>query len=145
MTRFFLDDDHIKRLVLGVIDATCPKSQWTHAAHFAVALWMIRYWPPGAAEADMPTIIRRYNEATGGANTDHAGYHETITRASISVARAFLEGQPPPLALHEVVDALMSTPLGDSRWPLSFWSRELLFSPEARRRWIEPDLQPLPG
>ncbi len=101
MTRCFLDDDRIERLALGVIDATCPKSQWTHAAHFAVALWMVRHWPPGAAEADMPAIIRRYNEATGVANTDDTGYRETITQASIAVARAFLDGQPPSLPLHE--------------------------------------------
>ena len=144
MTRCFLDDDRIERLALGVIDATCPKSQWTHAAHFAVALWMVRHWPPGAAEADMPAIIRRYNEATGVANTDDTGYRETITQASIAVARAFLDGQPPSLPLHEAVDALMATRFGASHWPLAHWSRDRLFSPLARRRWVDPDLQSFP-
>lgn len=143
MTRYFPDDDCIDSLAHGVIGASCPKSQWTHAAHFAVALWMILHRPPGAAEADMPAIIRRYNEATGVANSEHDGYHETITQASIAAARAFLDRQPQTLPLHELLDALMDTPLGDSRWLLSYWSKDRLFSPQARRRWVEPDLRPL--
>jgi len=30
--------------------------------------------------------------------------------------------------------------LGKSDWILTYWSREKLFSVEARRSWVEPDL-----
>jgi len=143
MIKYFADDDAIERLALGVIDGSRPKSDWTHAAHFAVVLWVLRHWPDRPAETVMPDIIRTYNEATGVWNTDTSGYHETITLASIRAARSFLGGYPASPPLHELVDVLMDTHLGDSGWILAYWSRERLFSVEARRMWVEPDLQPL--
>jgi hypothetical protein len=41
--------------------------------------------------AEMPKLIRTYNEATGVANTDTSGYHETITLVSIRAARSVLD------------------------------------------------------
>jgi hypothetical protein len=143
MTKYFSDDDAVDRLARGVIDGSCPKAEWTHAAHFAVAFWVLRHWPDRPAETTLPDIIRTYNEATGVRNTDTSGYHETITLASIRAARSFLGGYPASLPLHELVDVLMDTHLGDSGWILAYWSRERLFSVEARRVWVGPDLQPL--
>jgi hypothetical protein len=143
MTKSFSDDVDLERLTRGVIDGSCPKAEWTHAAHFAVAFWILRHWPDRPAEAVMPDIIRAYNEATGVRNTDTSGYHETITLASIRAARSFLGGYPRSRPLHELVDLVMDTPLGDSGWILAYWSRERLFSVEARRMWVEPDLHPL--
>jgi hypothetical protein len=143
MTKYFHDDDAIDRLARGVIDGSCPKAEWTHAAHFAVAFWVLRHWPDRPAETTLPNIIRAYNDATGVRNTDTSGYHETITLASIRAARSFLGGYPRSRPLHELVDLVMDTPLGDSGWILAYWSRERLFSVEARRMWVEPDLHPL--
>ncbi len=103
----------------------------------------------GAAAPDLdlprvlPGFIRAYNDATGVANTDSAGYHETITQASLRAARDFLarhEGLP----LYAVCNALMRAPFGDKDWLLAYWTRETLFSVEARRHWVEPDIKPLP-
>jgi hypothetical protein len=41
-------------------------------------------------------------------------------------------------------NALLASPLGKSDWLLGYWSRTLLFSVEAGRGWVEPDLKPLP-
>jgi hypothetical protein len=141
MTKYFRNDADVDRLARGVIDGSCPKAEWTHAAHFAVAFWVLRHWPDRPAETTLPDIIRTYNEATGVRNTDTSGYHETITLASIRAARSFLGGYPASLPLHELVDVLMDTHLGDSGWILAYWSRERLFSVEARRMWVESDLQ----
>jgi hypothetical protein len=46
--------------------------------------------------------------------------------------------------LFETCNALMASPLGKSDWLMGYWSRALLFSVEARRGWVEPDLKPLP-
>jgi hypothetical protein len=92
----------------------------------------------------MPPIIRAYNEATGVANTDTGGYHETITQASIRAARALLDRHATSRPLHEIMDVLMASPLGHPDWLLAFWSRDLLFSIEARRVWVDPDLQAFP-
>jgi hypothetical protein len=145
MTKYYSRDEDIERAARGVLDRSLPKVEWTHAAHFAVTLWLLRHRPDPALEARMPSFIRAYNEATGVWNTETSGYHETITLASIAAARAFLGRHPASQPLHEIMDLLMRSPLGRSDWPLAYWSKERLFSAEARRCWIDPDLQPFSG
>lgn len=149
VTARYPDDAAIDHLFRSVIDGSLPKAQWTHAAHFAVVMWVLRRrpepWGAGRpAESAMPPLIRAYNLASGQPNTDDAGYHETITLASVAAARHFLAGHDPSRPLHELLELLMAGPLGESRWILAHWSRERLFSVEARRGWVEPDLRPLP-
>lgn len=48
------------------------------------------------------------------------------------------------LELFERVNAILLSPQGGRDWPLRFYSRELLFSKEARLGWVEPDLAALP-
>jgi hypothetical protein len=118
---------------------TLPKSRWTHAAHFAAALWLVDL----KASHLMPELIRSHNEATGVPNTGTSGYHETITQASLRAARAFRDERL-HRPLFEVCNELLLSRLGCSDWLLVHWSRERLFSAEARRTWVEPDLAPLP-
>jgi hypothetical protein len=138
----FSSDQELADIGNRLCNRTLPKPAWTHAAHFAATLWVLARRPDLDAERDMPGLIRAYNEATGVANTDTGGYHETITQASIRAARARLADFPGPL--FESCNALLASPLGDKNWPLSYWSEARLFSPEARRSWMEPDLKPLP-
>ena len=135
-------DAAIERIGLGVLMCTLPKPEWTHAAHFAAAFWLLRQ-PDRNAMREMPGLIRAYNEATGVANTDTGGYHETITLASLRAARAWLDARPHE-ALHASLATLLASEYGRSQWLLAYWSKPLLFSVEARRAWVEPDLRPLP-
>jgi hypothetical protein len=139
---YFTSDSEIDRIGRGLLDRSLPKPEWTHAAHFAAACWLLRR-PDMHAMRVMPGLIRAYNEATGVPNTDTGGYHETITLGSLRAARAWLatRGDGP---LHEALNALLASEYGRSDWLLSFWSKALLFSVEARRAWVEPDLRPLP-
>src|SRR5262245_19547454 len=116
----FISDAEIERIALGMIDRTLPKPEWTHAAHFAAALWVLRR-PGMSAEREMPKLIRAYNLATGVANTDSSGYHETITLASLRAARAWLEKEPDK-PLHEVLNELLASRYGRSDWLLEYWS-----------------------
>jgi len=43
-----------------------------------------------------------------------------------------------------ILEALLVSPLGDSKWLLEYWSGDHLCSVEARRGWLPPDLKPLP-
>lgn len=140
MAIHYPDDAAIARIGEAMIARTLPKVEWTHAAHFATALWLIRCRPDIVPERDMPGLIRAYNEAVGGLNDDRNGYHETITQASLRAARSMAPSAP----LHETLDALMASPFGAKDWPLAHWTREQLFSVEARRGWVEPDRAPLP-
>jgi hypothetical protein len=135
-------DADIERIGLAVLTRTLPKTEWTHAAHFAAAFWLLSR-PDRDAMREMPGLIRAYNEATGVANTDSTGYHETITLASLRAARAWLHAHPHK-GLHLSLVELLASDHGRSDWLLAYWSRPLLFSVEARRSWVEPDLAPLP-
>ena len=137
-----LSDLDIARIARGVIDRTLPKPEWTHAAHFACVLWVLRQ-PGRDAPAEMPALIRAYNEATGRANTDTQGYHETITQASLRAARAWLAARPGE-SLSAALAGLLASDYGRSDWLLVYWSKDVLFSSRARRDWVPPDLQPLP-
>lgn len=144
MSLFFESDMAVAALVEAFLACTLPKAGWTHAAHFATALWLIDRCPEMMVERDMPGLIRRYNESVGGVNDDHNGYHETITQASLHMARRHLrakQGEP----IHLRVDSLMASPLGNPDWLLDHWTRETLFSVGARRGWIAPDRSPLPA
>lgn len=143
MTTYYESDAAIARLSRDFLGCTLPKAEWTHAAHFATTLWLMRNAPDRDLPRAMPGLIRAYNESVGGVNSDTAGYHETITQAYLAAIRAFEAGLPPGTSDAEAVALLLATPLGDKAWPLTHWSRERLFSVEARRWWVDPDLKPL--
>ncbi len=140
----FTNDAELAAIADGVIARTLPKPAWTHAAHFAAAVWIVMRRPDLDAGRDMPGLIRAYNEATDTPNTDTGGYHETITQASLAAVRAVIAALPPETAPHAVLNALLADAFGDKHWPLTYWSRERLFSIEARRGWVGPDLKALP-
>jgi hypothetical protein len=139
---YFTSDSEIERIGRGLIDRSLPKAEWTHAAHFAAAFWLLGR-PEMDVMRDMPGLIRAYNEATGVPNTDTGGYHETITVASLRAARAWLAARPHS-PLHAALNELLASDHGRSDWLFAYWSKPLLFSAGARRAWVEPDLKSLP-
>ena len=143
MSVHYKSDLDIERLVEAVLDRSLPKAQWTHAAHFATAVWLVRHRPNWPLPRRMPGIIRAYNDATGTPNTDDSGYHETITQASLEAAREFFAASDSGEPLHHLIDRLMASRLGNPGWLLAHWTRERLFSVGARRSWVDPDLAPL--
>ena len=67
------------------------------------------------------------------------------SRIAMRWVAAFHRRCDPALALVERVNALLTEPEGARDWPLRFYSRERLFSVEARRAVILPDLAALPS
>ncbi|WP_420145813.1 hypothetical protein [Sphingobium sp.] len=140
-----MTDEEMAMLAADFRACTLPKARWTHGAHFATALWLILKSPDIVPERDMPDLIRRYNESVGGVNSDDSGYHETITQASLRMARAMLASLPADTGPADAHAALMASPLGEKDWPFTYWSRDRLMSAQARRAWVEPDIAPLPA
>jgi hypothetical protein len=138
----FNSESEIERIGKGLMLRTLPKAEWTHAAHFAAAFWLLNK-SDSDPFAEMPALIRAYNEATGTPNTDSTGYHETITLASLRATRAWLAAHR-EVGLHVALNALLASEYGRSDWLLKHWSKPVLFSVAARRSWIEPDLSVLP-
>jgi len=144
MKAVFASEAEIIRIGEGLFAKTLPRTDWTHAAHFAAALWLMRYRPGLNAAQTLPGLIRAYNESVGRVNDETGGYHETITLASLRAARGILDAYPPEMPVYRIVNALMATNLADPNWLLEYWSRGRLMSVEARRTWLEPDLKALP-
>ncbi len=141
--RLFATDAEIRRVGMGLLDRTLPRADWTHEAHLAACLWIVAERPDIDPDCDLCGIISGYNEAVGGVNDDTQGYHETITRCFIHAVRLHL-ATASESALAARVNALLLSPYGRRDWPLAFYSGETLFSVTARRRFIKPDLAPLP-
>lgn len=146
--RFFTDDAAIVHLGEGQLACTLMREEWTHEAHLAACLYLLTRRLDIDVEAEIAGIISRFNESVGGVNDDHNGYHDTITRAYLAGVRWFLgSAENPPRHGEDLVtltNALLASEVGSRDWPLRFYSASHLFSVQARRGFVEPDLAPLP-
>jgi hypothetical protein len=142
--RLFEDDAEIVRIGEGLLARTLPRSDWTHEAHLAATTYLLTRRPDVDVDTELPGIIRAYNESVGGVNSDSEGYHETITRLFLHGVRLFLAEADGHEPLHELVNELLLSPMGRRDWPLRFYSPERLFSVEARREFVTPDVAALP-
>jgi hypothetical protein len=142
--RYFLSDEAVANVGEGLIARRLPREEWTHEAHLAATTYLILNNPQIDLDAVLPGLIRRYNDSVGGVNDDTQGYHETITRVFLHGVRLFLAEADRSGPLHELVNELLLSPIGRRDWPLRFYSPGRLFSVEARKHFIEPDLRALP-
>ena len=142
--RLFHSDGEIERIGEGLLARTLPRADWTHEAHLAASTYLLLKRPDIDLDEQLPGIIRRYNESVGGVNSDTEGYHETITRVFLRGVRLFLAEADGSEPLHELVNELLLSPMGRRDWPLRFYSSERLFSVEARRTFVAPDLALMP-
>ena len=136
----FESDAAVRHIGEGLVACSLARAEWTHEAHLAACLWLIVERPDIAPERDLPALIRRFNESVGGVNNDTEGYHETITRCFLHGVRVFLKEADLSVPLYALVNELLLSPMGRRDWPLRFYSRERLFSVEARCTYIEADL-----
>ncbi len=123
-------------------EGSLPRPAWTHQAHLLVGLWHLHRYGGPQALMRMRTGIRRLNRGHGVANGPGSGYHETVTRAYLTLLGAFMRRQGPrPLAVQATL--LLAAPLAAPDLLDRFYSAPLLASPLARRRWVAPDRAPL--
>jgi len=142
--RLFASDADVAHVGEGMLTCTLPKPEWTHEAHLATTTYLLLRHPEIDLDKELPGLIRRYNESVGGVNSDTEGYHETITRVFLHGVRLFLSEADLDEPLHELVNELLLSPMGRRDWPLRFYSPARLFSVEARRSFVEPDIAALP-
>ena len=110
--------------------------EFDHAAHLRVAWVYLR--EAGSADAALPRMrdaIQRFAAAAGAAQK----YHETITVVWMRVLEGAGAQVPRPCELTEL---LRQRPeLADKNLPMKYYSRERLFSEDARERYVPPDLE----
>ena len=142
--RLFTSDAEIEHLGEGLLARTLRREEWTHEAHLGATTYLLTRRPDLDLDKELPGIIRSFNESVGGVNDDTQGYHDTITRVFLSGVRLFLAEADLNEPLHELVNELLLSPMGRREWPLRFYSAERLFSVEARRHFVPPDIAALP-
>jgi hypothetical protein len=131
-----------EHVATGLIARTLPKAEWTHHAHLRAGLWHVLHHGPFVALDLLRARISAYNTSVGTANTDSSGYHETITRFYVVVIDRFLATVDRTLEVDELARQLIER-YGDRRLLQHYYSESRLFSVEARRSWVEPDLRPI--
>jgi hypothetical protein len=93
-----------------------PPQDFHHVDHLRLALAYLMDSTSVADATDrMAASLRTFARAAG----HEEKYHHTMTVIWVQLVARLL----------------------DQRLPLEYYSRDRLFSPEARERWIEPDLQ----
>ena len=131
----------IEKLVAAFNSRTLPKQEWTHHAHLKVGLWYLLHYSPNESLVRLRQGIKQYNVACGVENTDTQGYHETITRFYIGIIAKFLQQTKRSQDIDKLADELINN-YGDKSLLLEYYSRDKLFSTEARLQWVKPDLKP---
>ena len=140
---YFLDSEQsLDELIEAFERGTLPKKDWTHAAHVAVAgCYVLAYQRPEATTLVRHGILH-FNRCHGTANTDHSGYHETLTLFWIARTGEFLAGCQPDASRIDKVRALVECFAPRRDLFREYYTFDVVRSVEARRRWVEPDATP---
>lgn len=138
-----ISESDIQHIVSGFQNHTLPKVKWTHQAHLINGLFYIIHEGLKPSIKLMRDGIKSYNLAVGTQNTDTGGYHESITVFFMHALKAFRSYFQEGTSLGDLVNRLENSPLMDEGFIFQFYSRECLFSVEARKEWVEPDIRSL--
>lgn len=135
------DDDLVRQFE----DCTLPADLWTHRAHIRVAFVYLRKYGFDEAVERMRKGLYAYIEARGVEDGPTTGYNETTTVAFMYLVHAMMTQYgrefPTPDA-----DSFCDThpQLLNSQVLRLFYSPERRTHPDAKHKFVEPDLTPLP-
>ena len=138
MAEKYRNEEEIVVLVGSFEDASIARGVWKHAEHMVVALYYVDKYDLDTATSKMREGL--FNLLTEGFKIDltkEMPYHETLTVFWMRTVDEFSRtnnGMP----LHEKANRLIDK--FDKDYPLRFYTRDFLFSDEARGRFVEPDL-----
>jgi uncharacterized FAD-dependent dehydrogenase len=118
--------------------AKLPHETWRHAEHLTMAMHYAMHNNFDEALNKMRTGILKLNDFHGVVTTPERGYHETLTVIWTRAVYDFVMVNPNRNLL-ETANEIIET--FDKDYPLKFYSREVLFSVEARFSFVEPDLK----
>ena len=131
-------EEEIFEVVNAFESATLPHDKWRHAEHLTMAMHYALDNDFNEALNKMRSGILKLNDFHGVVTTPERGYHETLTviwtRAVFDFVKADSDKELVVLA-NEIIEKF------DKEFPLKFYSRERLFSVEARYNFIESDLK----
>ena len=124
---------------------TLPFEQWTHRAHVKTAFLYLSHHAFGDALTKMRTGIKAFNAKHDVPDNPTSGYNETTTVAFLHLVAATMAAYsgtfPAPNA-----DAFCDThtQLMNCHALRLFYTPQRRMHPDAKQKFIEPDLAPLP-
>ena len=130
-------EEEITYVVRSFENATVSRDAWRHAEHLTVALYYLGLHDIETATEKMRSGIFKLLAAFGVDLTKEMPYHETLTVFWMRTVANFNASKNGASLLEKVNDLVAGY---DKDYPLRFYGRELLFSDEARARFIEPNL-----
>ena len=138
MDEKYKNEEEIIALVRSFEDASIARGVWKHAEHLVVALYYVDEYDLDTATTKMRDGL--FNLLTEGFKVDltkEMPYHETLTVFWMRTVDEFSQTNN-GMHLHEKANLLIDK--FDKDYPLRYYTRDLLFSDDARRRYVEPDL-----
>jgi hypothetical protein len=121
---------------------TIPFADWTHRAHVRMAFRYLSRHPFEEALGRIRKGIQALNLAHQTPEALTRGYHETLTVAWARVVASTIAAHGPFKDSNDFCDR--NPHLLQRTVMRIFYSPGRLFSPEAKRGFVEPDLAPLP-
>jgi len=116
-----------------------PKEKWTHQSHLIAAVWYLMKYPQNKVFNILSENIIEYNKSVGTPNSNTSGYHETITWFWLNEVQKFLDKKKYK-SIANACKNIINSNLVNRQYPLTFYSEQLLFSSEARKKLLMPDL-----
>lgn len=133
----YRSDDEIRALAEGFESCSLPDEEFDHRAHLAVAIFYLSNMTVEEATARMREGLSRFLAHYGG---DPQMYNETITQFWVKRLERLLSETAPGLPLATRANEAIER-AGSSKLIFKYYSRERVFSEEARKGWVEPDLK----
>jgi [ribosomal protein S5]-alanine N-acetyltransferase len=128
-------------LLAAFESCTYPLEQWNHRAHIRVAFLYLSRCGLDQAIDRMRSGIQAYNAVHGVEDGPETGYHETTTQAFMRLIHNAIKERGPFQDSHQFCDG--NPELLDRRVLLRYYTRDQIMTPEAKARFVEPDLAPL--
>lgn len=136
--KHYADENEIFELVRSFEDGTIRREDWHHAEHLVVALFYLNNHDIDAATEKMRLGIFSLLRNAFEVDLDkEMPYHETLTIFWMRTVAAFNISKNGTSLLEKANEMIEKY---DKDYPLKFYSRELLFSDEARAKYVEGDL-----
>jgi len=137
-----MTDDELLR---AFEDRMLPFNLWTHRTHVRIAFLYLRECSFDDALDRMRRGIWAYNEANDVPEGPWTGYHETTTHAFLHLIRATMDAHGEALPTPDGESFCDThTHLMSKHLLRLFYSPEHRMRPEAKERYLPPDLTPLP-
>ena len=133
----------VARLVEQFEDCSLPRQAWRHDTHLTVALRYMLHHDEAKATSMVVDGIRAYNRAHRIRQTRSGGYHETMTLFWLAITRHFIRSAPRGVSELELFNRFLESYAGRPDLFREYYSEERIFSWDARRFWVEPDLRAL--